>query len=70
MYVVNTNIYPTQERFPQFYKFAPPKCIFKSEEKTLDWLLAPFNKKNFLHLTKKNTFNSIDFLFSKSLFPQ
>ena len=44
--VVNTNIYPTQERFPQFYKFAPPKCIFKSEEKTLDWLLAPFNKKD------------------------
>ena len=62
--VVNTNIYPTQERFPQFYKFAPPKCIFKSEEKTLDWLLAPFNKKDqkkYLQNKSKNTPKYLNF---------
>ena len=32
----------TQEQFPKFSSYKPPKCIFDSEANVLDWVLEPF----------------------------
>lgn len=56
-------IYPKSKDQPfiKFSDFKPPKCIFDSEQKYLDWLLEPFSSKDkiaYLAIEKNNNNHS------------
>ena len=51
LYSTFKNSYPasskeSQEKFPKFSNYKPPKCIFDSEKEILDWMLKPFIKED------------------------